>query len=163
MSNSQRAAVNERLYFCRIHLDSLRREIEREQVPRLTLEAAFAESILLHMRQAYYAYLAEIAEAYNVSSVSFTGAGPLIAALGADASCSAEAQECLNLEAEADWLAAILAIDHSVLQQRSPVQQQSPDLLTSHVDVTTGITELENYFNSLSALVENQRQRLEEW
>lgn len=165
MSNSQRAMVNERLYFCRIHLDSLRSEIEREQVVRLTLESAFSESVLLHLRRAYQAYLSEIAEAYGVSGTRFTGAAHLIAALGSGSGSSAEAQECLNLETDSSWLAEILDVENSAPHAPPQVQQQKPahNLLTSSAGSTLGLDELQSYFNNLSALVESQRQRLEEW
>lgn len=168
MSNSQRATVNERLYFCRIHLDSLRHEIAREEVGRLTLESAFAESVLLHLRRAYEAYLSEIAEAYNVSGAGFHDAAQLVASLGAASSHSAEAQECLNLESGASWLAEILDFDSAATLLRSQVQQQpvqnpSHNLLASKVSSGISLGELESYFNSLSALIESQRQRLEEW
>ena len=167
MANSQRPIVNQRLYFCRLHLQWLEQQLEGEEIPRRVLEQSLGESILFHLVVAYRAYLAEIATAYTASSsASFSDASELVAALEAQGYSSAEARELQQLEQGNSWLAELLSGYQTLGGVEQSVKSSAPQMITAfEVDASQKIDldSASDYFQALNAVIENQRSRLEEW
>lgn len=167
MANLQRPLVNQRLYFCRLHLQWLEAQLSEQQLPRQLLERSLGESILLHLVLAYRAYLSEIAEAYAVKEQSFLNADELIAALAVAGFESAEAKELSLLESADRWLGRLLMQFSGISRLDMSVKQnRSASVITSveqHQEQDFSYLYLSDYFLYLSDLIENQRSRLEEW
>ncbi len=167
MANEQRPIVNQRLYFCRLHLEYLFAELEKQRTAKVIVEQSLGESIVLHLVLTYRAYLLEIAAAYTVPLSTFCSASELMAALSHHNHPSAEAQELLALEQDG-WLHELLLRYRELGGARNlPRANRSPaqNLVVTHVD-SHQVLDAEQcrfYLQSLSELIENQRTRLEEW
>ena len=166
MANAQRPIVNQRLYFCRLHLDWLSEQLAQQRIAKSVLQQCLGESVQFHLVLAYRAYLAEIAVAYNLSSINFADASDLAADLSAQGLESAEAKELQQLES-AGWLSELLAYHRSIGPLQAPVRQPRASQVISFADVSAdGVLDLaccQSYYQSLNQIIENQRERLEEW
>ena len=167
MANAQRPVVNQRLYFCRLHIDWLTEQLAHQEVPKSVLEQSLGESTLFHLINTYQAYLAEIAVAYTLPMTDFHDASELIAAMhAADQQC-AEANELRELELSDSWLSQLKQQYSAIGPVHRNVQstKNSQIVAFSSAD-TSGTIDLacsKRYWQQLSALIENQRARLEEW
>ncbi len=170
MDNSQRPLVNERLYYCRLHLDYLAAELLRQDTPKAILENAIGDSILFHLMLCYRAYLSEIAESYALPASDFSSARVLVEGLRAAEQESAEANELLSLEASGSWLSALFQHYRSIMSGKpatsSPqVPSESPIIYAAQQDEADhlGLKEYEGVFHALTELISRQRTCLEEW
>ena len=167
MANEQRPIVNQRLYFCRLHLEYLAVELDRQQTPKVVVEQSLGESIVLHLVLAYRAYLREIAIAYAIPGAAYTTASDLIAALYQSCQQSAEAKELAALEQDG-WLCELLTRYCAL----GSVEAEAKDRPASASGITVmqiddkqplDLALCRHYLQSLNELIENQRSRLEEW
>lgn len=163
MSNQQRAVVNQRLYFCQLHLGWLEAQLLKQDIPLRVVEQSLGESMLFHLVLCYRAYLSEVATAYGYPVDNLTHAGQLIDHLSVQQLRSGEAIELSGLELSDSWLSALL----SQYEQLGPVNLalSSTDIKTISVSPVLELDSnvLRNYFNLLNEVIENQRTRLEEW
>lgn len=162
MANQQRPIVNQRLYFSRLHLQWLQRELAGGELAAATVEQALGESLLFHLYRCYQAYLLELAESYGLYPASIDNATSFMALLDAQGKSSAEANELCALESSNSWLAAMLASATSaVLPGNSPATNATIAVVQVGA---VGFCECgQKYLDKLSALIENQRGQLEEW
>ena len=125
---------------------------------------------------AYRAYLTEIAVAYNLPGDKFLTALELSQRLTLDNRHSAEVSELLNLEEKPSWISSLTDIYRSLgdmdisdtVKTHSNVSLSSPNSLGIPVTQLNTTAELSietcrGWFNSLSQVIESQRDRLEEW
>ena len=167
MSNHQRPLVNQRLYFCRLHLDWLGEQLRQQVLAKKLVEQALGESIIHHLVLAYRAYLEEIAVAYNLTPAPFNSAGELIDALADEQQASAEAQEWLLLEeAKSSWLSALRRL-HSAQSVAPAVasRRSSEAIVYTELDPAQSVDLplLEGFYQALHDLISRQRNQLEEW
>ena len=166
MANSQRPVVNQRLYFCCLHLQWLQQQLAEQDVPKLVLEQSLGESTILHLAMAYRAYLTEIAIAYTSSTLSsFDNASALLEFLEAQGYESAEAKELQQLE-QGGWLAELLVRYHRLgneIRAAKPAAVQSIAVAELDSSGAISLDSLSHCFQQLGAVIDNQRARLEEW
>lgn len=175
MANEQSSIVNQRLYFCGIHLDCLSSALKAQKTPKVVVQQSLGESIVLHLMLTYRAYLQEIALAYNVSNAttqqSFDTSSELVEFLSGQDCQSAEAQELLMLEDNDSWLTQLLLKYHqlgnsqfaSMSRARTGQPDQQFTLAQIDNEQSLDLETCEYYFHQLKAVIENQRTRLEEW
>ena len=165
MTNAQRPIVNQRLYFCRLHLGYLCEQLDKQQTARAVLEQSLGESIVLHLMLAYRAYLQEIAAAYTIPVTEFATSQALITALSDHQQQSAEAMELSALERDG-WLCDLFARYQTLGAPASRSRSQSGSgIAVTQIEQsdTLDASLCEYYFQSLSELIDSQRARLEEW
>jgi Family of unknown function (DUF6586) len=172
MSVPQRAIVNQRLYFCRLHLDCLEQQLSQQVVPKHVLEQSLGESFLFHLVMTYRAYLAEIAEACSVSSsdleAGLTSAEHLLDLLRDNKTYCAAAEELSALESTASWLSSLLVAFHlsATGALQTPPVAASTGIAVKQIESdtdTVGLRAGRNLLRLLGELIENQRLQLEEW
>jgi hypothetical protein len=167
MANAYRSEVNQRLYFCRLHIESLATLLKEQQIAKSVLEQAFGESVLSHLVLTYRTYLAELALAYAVDCKPPESASQLVDILSKEGHVSAEAKELVALEEQGRWLDSMLQQYHSIGSILSSVKPRASGnfIASSSADDTSVYTlpGLQSYFDHLSELIDNQRTRLEEW
>jgi len=167
MANAQRPVVNQRLYFSRLHIDWLSQQLANEEIAKSVLEQSLGESAVFHLIKTYQAYLAEIATAYTIPLADFSDAKELLGAMEAAEQHSAEALELHELESSASWLKqlqshyqAIGPINRVVSR---PKNNQIVAFSSPESNSTIELETIKRYWQQLSAVIENQRARLEEW
>ncbi len=168
MTNPQRASVNQRLYFCRLHLDMLQNELKSEQIPKHILEQSLGESILLHLVLTYRAYLREICYAYTSRTGQFNNVHSLEVFISAQGQRSAEVEELLNLENGSSWLSKLLWEFENLESEESAVAKPSKVNLISirvedEADQLLSFDALHATYQHLATIIENQRSTMEEW
>lgn len=167
MHNPERPQVNQRLYYVTLHLQSMQRLLDEQQVPRRVVEQAMGESVLLHLVMVYRCYLRELAVAYGIDGSRPETAMQLQQALNAADKHSAECEELMALEADGGWLCSML--DHYLAlgaESQADAARSSPDAgirFHSVDDNLLDIATLQSLYDQLHAVIENQRTRLEEW
>ena len=165
MDNTKRALVNQRLYFCRLHLKWMQEALEKKDIPGNVVEQSLAESVLFHLVQAYRLYLAEIATAYNSPCETLNSISELNELLSKQQQASAEAHEIAQQEASG-WLATLLSAYEAI---PAAAASPKPGAVPQQIPVTQLQTSVLNYeqckilLQSMESLIENQRSRLEEW
>ena len=168
MANRQCAIVNQRLYFCRLHIDWLQQEVQLQKLPRHIVEQSLGESVLCHLVLTYRAYLIELFEAYTSSSIKLVDATELIDQLALHNMHSAEAREMQLLEVHEDWLGQMLLQFESL----GPVEavrnaSSSPQAIAfAEVDASSqdfSVERLQMYFDNLNALISHHRAHSQEW
>ncbi|ARN75676.1 DUF6586 family protein [Oceanicoccus sagamiensis] len=167
MANAQRPVVNQRLYFCKLHLDWLAQQLANQDIPKSVLEQSLGESILFHLINSYQAYLAEIAIAYNLPPADFINADTLIEALKQGGFYSAEANELRELELADSWLSRLIreyqAVGPIYRAGKSSNNSQIVAFSSQDNSGTMDLDVLKQCWQQLSGVIENQRARLEEW
>ncbi len=165
MAEDFKGRVNERLYYCRLHLDWFDREVERAVLPRRVIEGALGDSAFHHLLLAYRAYLAEIASDNGLPAPALVDASGLIAALAAIGRESAEASHLNQLESSSSWLSTIIRFDRQPPQPpASSVTLVKGDIpLLQQSDRQSVRDEAEHCLTELQALIDSQRGCLEEW
>lgn len=167
MTNPLRARVNQRLYFCQLHLQWMQRALDEQQVPRRVIDQALGESVVLHLITAYRHYLSELAHAYGLSGETPQSTAQCAAALAAAGKTSAECEELIALEQADSWLAALLQLnaDLGSIEGRPAVESapQAAIRMQSVEDNPLALQPLIAIYDGLQALIDNQRTRLEEW
>jgi hypothetical protein len=167
MANSYRPIVNQRLYFCRLHLQMLAEQLAEQQVAKPVLEQALGESVLFHLVLTYRAYMAEIALAYAVDLQPPENAGQLITLLADQGYESAEAQELLAVESDGLWLGELLQQYSELGPVQANIRPRTAATLISATESASSwgfsLSVLQSYFDALSEIIDNQRARLEEW
>ncbi len=167
MANAQRPVVNQRLYFCRLHIDWLAEQLSHQEIAKSVLEQSLGESALFHLIKTYQAYLAEIATAYSLALADFSDAKDLLEAMEQAEQYSAEALELRELESSPSWLNQLQAQYAAIgpIHQVTNSAKNSQIVAFSSPDTggTIALETIELYWQQLSAVVENQRARLEEW
>lgn len=167
MANQHRSTVNQRLYFARLHLDWLKRELDSEQLPAMTVEQALGESLLFHLCRTYQTYLLEVAETYALFPQQLENATAFKVLLAEQGKSSAQANELAALECSGSWLSAMLQSSTSALLPAQAVPAKGSIAviqIESTNDAGASNTELlGSYLDKLAALIENQRGHLEEW
>ncbi|MFA7553614.1 MAG: DUF6586 family protein [Spongiibacteraceae bacterium] len=167
MNNDQRPVVNQRLYFCRLHLQWLSEQLQQQILPQGLLNQCLGESVLLHLVMAYRAYLVEIAAAYSIDTAPITDVQALIAKLEANGKESAEAKELLQLTLPGQWLSDLLekyqAIGPVSVAINKPGLGQF--IAVREIDSSPSINWdcLQSWLEQLNQVIANQRARLEEW
>lgn len=171
MSNTQRPVVNQRLYFCRLHLDWLESELSLQVLPKALLEQSLGESLLFHLVLAYRAYLLEIAQACSVQPQPLYSARQLLTVLERQEHYSGEASELAELESGPSWLSGLLGHYEALDSSHSPepslpsAGKAAGDIPLSQLEGGEGIAigQAREYLDALNKTIENQRLRLEEW
>ena len=136
-------------------------------MPKRVLEQSLGESAIFHLIKTYQAYLAEIAAAYTVPQTNIGNAVELLELLQAEGRNSAEAQELYELELADSWLSelqhqynGIGPVDRvSISPQNSQIMAFSSASNSSTLD----LQKIKQYWQQLTTIIENQRERLEEW
>ena len=168
MTYSQQAIVNQRLYFCRLHIDWLEQKLQQQDLPKHVLQQSLGESIIFHLVLAYQAYLSELYQAYTTLSCAVLSAHELIGQLGQKNMQSAEARECLLLESNEQWLGQLL----EQFQTLGPVETKrvsntAPQSIAfSEVDINDpsfNVQRLKSYLDHLNTLINNHRSHIQEW
>ena len=172
MANPYRSLVNQRLYFCSLHIEWLGDQIADQAIARAVAEQALGESIVFHLIQAYQCYLSEIASSYSIDADNLQTAEQLVGLLAGNKQSSAEAQELLACEAPESWLGKLIQQHHMLgsvqMSNQTPNTKRSlPSAMISAVEVDAtldfSLERLQTYLKNLKAIIENQRSRLEEW
>ena len=167
MVNVQRPIVNQRLYYCRLHLQWLAEQLDLQLIPKSLLLQSLGESVIYHLVLAYRAYLSEIATAYALPASSLDSAAELVMALAAKNSESAEAAELQLLEISPCWLTDLLAcfqspsVVHGAKTKLGTATMISLTEIDSSQDLS--LNKFEYYLKQLNELISEQRTRLEEW
>ena len=166
MNNPQRAAVNQQLYFAKLHLAWLEQALDDAQLPARVVEQSLCESTVFHLNLAYRFYLAEIATAYARPCQSLECAQALehqLTDLGFD---PAELKEIQQLEVSG-WLAELLDAQQSIVNGvGGAVKSSSPVLAIPTLQLPSGgldASRCQSFLESLQALMDSQRGHLEEW
>jgi len=165
MENPQRPLVNQRLYFCRLHLKWMEQALEAGEITRHIVEQSFSESVLFHLVMAYRVYLAEIATAYGSACDHLDDVTALQQLLAQQQLESAEASEIAELQ-ESGWLQHLLFAYESIPTMGSQAQSSlKPEVIpvTQLQQPVIGLDQYKSLLESLEKLIENQRNRLEEW
>jgi hypothetical protein len=165
MANQQRALVNQRLYFCRLHLSWMQQALEQADVPAHVIEQSLAESVIFHLVTAYRLYLAEVATAYSCPCESLDNTQALMDLLALQQRESAEAREMQQLE-QGGWLQELITAFHAILDGRSQSPGKKPAQGIPVLQVAQQALDYdrcEAFLESFHKLIENQRSRLEEW
>ncbi len=164
MANKQRAMVNQRLYFSRLHLQWLERELASEQLPANIVEQALGESLLFHLQSAYRTYLLELAESYVLYPDSLERAVKLQELLAEQGKSAAEVEQLCQLERGPSWLSPLLsALDRSVPLSHPGSGQGIAVVHVSSADSASLLETGRRCLAGLSELIEQQRGQLEEW
>lgn len=166
MAQNIRNGVNERLYCCRLQLDSYKRHLDDAQLQKTLIERWMGEATVYHLCALYRSYLLELSSVYNGPVQTFANSNELSVAIAASNIQTAEINELQCLEQNADsWLSQLLAY--------SPVPS-APALVNkaftsiSIVTVESAQSALEydflrQAFQSMESLIDNQRRHSEEW
>lgn len=165
MENPQRPLVNQRLYYCRLHIKWMEQALEKGEITRNVIEQSLSESVLFHLVKTYQCYLAEIATAYGSPCDCLGDVTSLDQLLSQQQLESAEAREISELEASG-WLRELLeaykAIPTATSATKSPLNPQT--IPTIQVQQSSaGLEQSRFLLESMEGLIENQRDRLEEW
>ncbi|WP_339339038.1 DUF6586 family protein [uncultured Oceanicoccus sp.] len=167
MANAQRPVVNQRLYFVGLHIEWLAEQLANQMIAKTVLEQSLGESVLFHLIKTYQAYLAEIAAAYTVPLTDFTNAKQLLELLEVEGRQSSEALELYELEAADSWLNKLQRQYHSIgpVDRSGTGSQNSQIVAISNSDNrnTLDLESIKHYWQQLTAIIDNQRERLEEW
>lgn len=174
MSAIYSARTNQKLSFARIHLDRLKQAQEDTSWNKHALIESYNESVLFHMTSAYDAFLREIAETYSVDTESLKGYRSLAAELEVTGVESPELKQLTQLEEnDTGWLHKMMAAyeacwhgaDKQAVKNETNsvseihVVQVNPD----HAEDGAIISEFENWFLSLSKLIDSLREGMQEW
>ena len=166
MENPQRPTVNQRLYYCRLHLKWMQQVLEQGEIAKKVIEQSFAESTLFHLVTAYQCYLAEIATAYGSPCEHLEDVETLEQLLSQQQLESAEAREIAEL-AEGGWLKDLLtaygSISTASVTAKSPLNHPEAIPAVQLEQSSKGFEQCRLLLDSLQGLIENQRDRLEEW
>lgn len=167
MANQQRPYVNQRLYFASLHLDWMKAEIAKQQISRSDINQALGESVAIHLVMAYRCYLKELAVAYQLPVKPLQSAAQLAGCLCSEGMESAECHELLALERGGDWLSMLLAevgLLEGESEPETPLTQSAGDIKFRAVKASALTHEsLTAIYTALRALIEKQRNHLEEW
>lgn len=174
MSSVYLARTNQKLGFVRIHLEQLKQAHKDTSWHKHALIESYNESVLFHLASGYDSFLREIAERYSVETESLDGYRSLVAALDSTGVESPEINQLVWLEGdEKSWLHKMLSAYEacwhgsdkrgSVSETRSlseiHVLQVNPD----HAEDGDIFAEYKIWFKSLSALIDQLREGMEEW
>lgn len=165
MENPQRPLVNQRLYYCRLHVKWMEQALEKGEIARNVIEQSFSESVLFHLVKTYQCYLAEIATAYGAPCEYLGDVMALEQLLSQQQLESAEAREIAEL-ASSGWLGELLetyqAIPAAVSATKSSFSPQAIPAVQVQQS-SAGLERSRFLLESMEKLIENQRDRLEEW
>lgn len=168
------ARTNQKISFARIHLERLKQAQEETSWNKHALIESYNESILFHLASAYDAFLREVAERYNLDTEHFNGFDSLQALLDQTGVESPELRELETLSHDqTSWLHKLLGAyaacwrgsdkQGSVSQTQSlseiHVVQVNPD----HAEDQQIIAEYATWLDALSALINRQREGMQEW
>ena len=160
-----RSTVNQRLYFCQLHLQWLKQELESGQLPAMTVEQALGESLMLHLQRSYQAYLLEVAESYGLYPANIVDAAGFKSLLDSQGKSSAEVNELYALESSDSWLSDMLSAATNVLLTGNTTPAKATIALIQ-VDLASDTNLCESgqqYLDKLTTLIESQRGQLQEW
>ena len=174
MAASLQAPVNERLYFCRLQLDSYRQLLALAEAPKAVVERAMGEAMVFHLYRLYRCYLSELAQCYQGPAGDYANAAELSRLMLGQGVQAFEISELVLLEQPGGWLAALIesatAPVAAVLASRAagPVQAagntaiiavQQLDNSQSYLSCAA----LSQVFERMQQLIDSQRSRVEEW
>ncbi len=166
--------TNQKLYFCRLHLDQLKSAEHSAGWSKHALVESYMESVLFHLACAYSSFLREIAEVYRISPENVDTLEQLEQALSDQGLEAPEAKELVQLASSDSWLSQLLAAyqacwtaEEREQAQRSPhaslseihVVQVNPD----HTEECEVIEQLEQWLVAFRELVERHRESMKEW
>jgi len=153
---TMRARVNQKLYFARLVLD------QAERVDDPNARTALLQSALFHLATAYRFYLGEIAASYRLTLRADSARAAL---QQIPDNSSPELAELAILEQSGQWPARLLAACNEACEPMSaPPAAVSPTTIamadiTEIVDIQT----CRNWLAALQALLDAQREQLQEW
>lgn len=174
MSGIYLARTNQKLSFARIHLEQLKQAQDDTSWNKHALIESFNESVLFHLASAYDAFLREIAELYKVDTESLEGYRSLAFEMEKTGVESPEVKQLSMLEADnTGWLHKLLAayeacwhgsdrrqaVTETSSVSEIHVVQVNPD----HAEDKEIIREYDEWFESLSELVNRLREGMQEW
>lgn len=174
MSGIYLARTNQKLSFTRIHLDKLKHAQDDTSWNKHALIESFNESVLFHLTSAYDAFLREIAETYRVDTEALDGYRSLAAKLESTGVESPELKQLAQLEMDdSGWLHKMMAAyeacwhgsdkHESVNETNSVSEIHVLQVNPNHAEDQAIIAEYENWFNSLSELIDRLRDGMQEW
>jgi hypothetical protein len=166
MAASPTAIVNQRLYYCRLHLDWLS-VITRDADSSPAAFYAAEESLVYHLIMAYQAYLEELADKFGCIDLHAATAVELAAKIVDQGYRPSELGQLLVLETSPDsWLSTLQAC----YQGRATIDF-NPATPNAEINIISINNELggkvkadcKNIFDSLKSLIDSQRETTEEW
>ena len=174
MSGVYLARTNQKISFARIHLDKLKQAQDDTSWNKHALIESYNESVLFHLASAYDAFLRELAELYSLDTEHFNGFDSLQALLEQTGVESPELRELETLSLdESSWLHKLLgayaACWRGSNQQGAVTQTQSLSEIhvvqvnPDHAEDRQIIAEYTAWLEALSALINRQREGMQEW
>ena len=171
--------TNQKLSFCRLHLEQLKIAEHSSGWSKHALVESYNESVLFYLVGAYSAFLGEIAEVYRLDpqDLDLQSVGALNLLLNRLSEQSIEAPEVNEIAQllEGDtWLTGLLRAYKAcwraepkktndsiekASQSEIHVVQVNPD----YADEPQVIVQLEQWLNDLRALIERHRESMKEW
>ncbi|MBV1786519.1 hypothetical protein KQ940_00440 [Marinobacterium sp. D7] len=175
MSEIYVARTNQKLGFVRLHLDALVRAQDSTAWNKHGIIESYNESVLFHLKGAVHAFIREIGERYRLDVSAIDGVADLQAQFESTGQESPELNEMEQLAASpGSWLArlerAYLACWSASAERSKPadarqslseihIVQVNPD----HAEDGVLLTEFQQWYSELNALIDRQRSAMLEW
>ncbi|OMH38725.1 DUF6586 family protein [Motiliproteus sp. MSK22-1] len=179
MSSLYVTRTNQKLGFCRLHLEQLKIAESSSDWNKHALIESFNESVLFYLAGAYGAFLGEIADIYRldpqeVDPQSADALNSLLTRLSNQGIEAPEVNEIAQLLDGETWLAALLRAYQACWRAESRRVRQPSELASQseihvvqvnpdYADEPQVISQLEQWLNALSELVERHRESMKEW
>lgn len=167
MANPARDLVNERLYCCKLQLETYLQLNEQASLARRVIERLAGEAMIHHLYALYRSYLTELSLIYQGPERDFESASSLAAIMSEKGTQAAEINELLVLEADVDsWLSRLLGASTVVYR---PVESQRlsqmgiPLVQLAAAEKVSSIGFLTGAYEAITQLIETQRALSEEW
>ena len=171
MAKHQLSNANQKRYFARFYLEAIEKLDKDETViNRKALLAAHQQSCLFHLVGAYQCFLWEVANTYDENYNAQMSLQALVQRGRENGKTLAELERILELEhAKGSWLNRMMALWQRI-SEVDPTQtgekKEAANLNAIEVRTFTELdefTQLSDWYNNLSELIEEIRELLVEW
>ncbi len=171
MSKHKLSNANQKRYFARFYLEAIENAEKDESVlNRKALVAAHQESCLFHLVSAYRCFVWEVAHTYNESFNQSMQLKDLIEQSRAQGKSLGELERLYDLEnSDNSWLQRMLSLWQRINEldpDQSSQKKEAANLNAIEVRTFMEIdefTQLSDWYDKLSLLIEEIRELLVEW
>ena len=171
MSKHVLSNANQKCYFARFYLEAIENTSKDATVlNRKALLAAHQESCLFHLVSGYYSFVWEVANTYDEEFSAGMSVSQLLESAADKDKSLPELERLLGLEkSSGSWLNRMLSLWHKVTTldpAAASAAKESANLNAIEVRVITEFdefTQLDDWYDNLTGLIEEIRSLLVEW
>ncbi|RLT88794.1 MULTISPECIES: DUF6586 family protein [unclassified Ketobacter] len=171
MAKHKLSQSNQKRYFARFYLEAIENTENDESIlNRKALLMAHRQSCLFHLVGAYRAFIWEVANTYDESYVATQSLQELLLQARANGKVVTELERVYELESTSgSWLQAMMKMWERINAVDPDATTQAKETMNLNaievrvVSETDDFTQLHDWYENLSSLIEEIRQLLSEW